>query len=329
MPAAVIGGAIVAAGGIGAAAIGSSAQSRASRDATQAAQDSTAQNAALFREARAENMQVLSPFVGRGNAAGNQINALLGLGGRATNNAGTASASTLDNSGATAGPYPQDFIRGGGNVLDQIQVRSNDGNFARNVMGIGGDVMAPGVVSGIGGGTFNANGTPATVGTQGQPAPQTAQQAANDAFNIVKNSTGYQFRVNEGQNALNSGYAGSGLLQSGAALRALDDYRQNMASNEFGNYMAYLGNQQGVGLSAGSAIAGVSQNYANNMASQNNAMASTIANSALARGQGNAQLWGGVGNALGQFGGVIAGSGYNPFGGQTNAYGISGAGNIY
>lgn len=314
MPAAVIGGAIAAVGGIGAAAIGSSAQSRASREATQAAQDSTAQNAALFREARAENMAVLSPFVGRGNAAGNQINSLLGLGGgTTTNSAGSAfipagQGGFSPASAAVAGEIRPGIGNGGYDIRDPMFYMGQD------MLSVDG---GPAV-----GTTSTAPATPA------QPQ-QTAQQAANDAFNIFKNSTGYQFRVNEGQNALNSGFAGAGLLQSGAALKALDDYRQNMASQEFGNYMAYLGNQQGVGLSAGSAIAGVSQNYANNMASQNNAMASTIANSALARGQGNAQLWGGVGNALGQFGGVIAGSGYNPFGGQTNAYGISGAGNIY
>lgn len=296
----------LAAIGLGLGAVGSvvssSSQNRASREASQVAQNTANQNNALAQYIYGQNKDMLSPYVQRGNAAGNQINALLGLGGGLSNNAGTASASTLDNSGATAGPYPQDFIRGGGNVLDQIQVRSNDGNFARNVMGIGGDVMAPGVVSGIGGGTFNASGTPATVGTQGQPAPQTAQQAANDAFNIFKNSTGYQFRVNEGQNALNSGYAGSGLLQSGAALRALDDYRQNMASNEFGNYMAYLGNQQGVGLSGASAVAGVGQNYANSVMQNNNSAGTAAANAALARGANNP-----FGNALGILGGGLFG----------------------
>ncbi len=321
MPAgAIIGGVIAGAGAIGSAVIGSNAQRSASRDATQAAQDSTAQNAALFREARAENMALLSPFVGRGNAAGAQINALLGLGGTTGNNAATLPAPANDVAMGTVNalapygggvPSYQQFTRGGNppGAYPALLQRDAEGNFGRDVMGIGHDVVMPGLVTGYGSGTFDTNGNPVTVGTQGQPAPQSAQQAANDAFNIFKNSTGYQFRVNEGMNALNSGYAGSGLLQSGAALKALDDYRQNMASNEFGNYMAYLGNQQGVGLSAGSAVAGVSQNYANNMASQNNALASTIANSALARGQSAAQLWGGVGGALGQVGGIIAGRG--------------------
>jgi hypothetical protein len=111
-------------------------------------------------------------------------------------------------------------------------------------------------------------------------------------------------------NALNSGYAGAGTIQSGAAMKAAMRYGQDFASNEFGNYMGYLGNQQGVGLSGASALAGVGQNYANNISSQNNAMASVAANSALARGQANAQLWGGVGNAFGQIGGVIAGRKY-------------------
>lgn len=293
MPAAaVVGGIVAGAGAIGAAAIGSSAQRSASRDATQAAQDATAQNTALQREVYAQNQAILNPYVQRGNAAGEQINALLGLGGGTTNSAGSAfiPGYTQQPIGAGYGTPTPAEIRpalgaGGYEIRDPLYY-------------IGQDMMSQGNGPAYGIGAA----TPAT-------QTRTAQQAANDAFDIFKNSTGYQFRVNEGTNALNSGYAGSGLLQSGAALRALDDYRQNMASNEFGNYMAYLGNQQGVGLSGASAVAGVGQNYANSISNQNNAMASVLANSALARGQNSAAMWGGVGNALGQVGGIIAGRG--------------------
>ncbi len=91
MPAAVIGGAIAAVGAVGSAAIGSSAQSRASREATQATQQATAANNALQREIYGQNRDMLTPYVQRGNAAGNQMNALLGLGGgTTTNSAGSA-----------------------------------------------------------------------------------------------------------------------------------------------------------------------------------------------------------------------------------------------
>lgn len=108
------------------------------------------------------------------------------------------------------------------------------------------------------------------------------QAAARKAFDTYRNSTGYQFRLGEGMNALNSGYAGAGTIQSGAAMKAATEYGQNFASNEFGNYMGALGNQQGVGLSAGGALAGVGTNYANSLGNIYGQRADTIGNAALA-----------------------------------------------
>ena len=108
----------------------------------------------------------------------------------------------------------------------------------------------------------------------------TAQQ--RKAFDTYRNSTGYQFRLGEGMNALNSGYAGAGTIQSGAAMRDAVEYGQNFASNEFGNYMGALGNQQGVGLQAGGAAAGVGVNTANSLGQIYQNRADTIGNAALA-----------------------------------------------
>lgn len=296
----------LAAIGLGLGAVGSivssSSQNRATREASQVAQNTANQNNALAAYIYGQNRDMLNPYVQRGNAAGNQINALLGLGGGMTNSAGTG---TVTQPGQPAGALPP----GGGpqGIYETPNVYDADGrsqmDIRRDPMSyFGQDVVMPGVVTGYGSGTFDIDGNPVTVGTDGTPAPRDARQAANDAFDIFRNSTGYQFRVNEGQNALNSGYAGSGLLQSGAALRALDDYRQNMASNEFGNYMAYLGNQQGVGLSGASAVAGVGQNYANNVTQNNNSAGTAAANAALARGNNNP-----FGNALGLLGGGLYG----------------------
>ena len=85
----------------------------------------------------------------------------------------------------------------------------------------------------------------------------------NQAFDNFRNSTGYQFRLGEGMNALNSQYAGAGAIKSGAAMRDAVQFGQNSASNEFGNYLNALGNQQATGLQAGSAAAGVGVNVAN------------------------------------------------------------------
>lgn len=120
---------------------------------------------------------------------------------------------------------------------------------------------------------------------------------ANQAFNLFKNSTGYKFRVGEGMDAINSSYAGAGTLQSGAAMKAINQYGQDMASQEFGNYMNYLGNQQGVGLAGASALAGVGQNYVNTISANNNSAGAAAANAYLAKGANNP--WA---NAFGTFG---------------------------
>jgi hypothetical protein len=278
--------------------VNGNAQNRATREAAQTAQNTATQNNALAAYIYGQNRDMLNPYVQRGNAAGNQINALLGLGGGMAG--GSTPAPTQPGQPAQSGGVPVSGAVNsmlGGGYVNQMDIRRDPMAY------FGQDMISDG------GSPYGLVGNPevpavAGVGTTGAPAttPQTAQQAANDAFNIFRNSTGYQFRVNEGQNALNSGYAGSGLLQSGAALRALDDYRQNMASNEFGNYMAYLGNQQGVGLSGASAVAGVGQNYANSVMQNNNSAGTAAANAALARGNNNP-----FGNALGLIGGGLFG----------------------
>ena len=282
--------------------IGGISQGNAARSAANTAQNTATQNNALAQYVYGQNQQMLNPYVQRGNAAGNQINALLGLGGGMTNSAGTGYVGQPGQPGqpATRVPGPNEGVA-------SPYVMDADGrspmDIRRDPMSyFGQDMVMPGLVTGYGSGTFDTNGNPVTVGTDGTPAPRDARQAANDAFDIFRNSTGYQFRVNEGTNALNSGYAGSGLLQSGAALRSLDDYRQNMASQEFGNYMAYLGNQQGVGLSGASAVAGVGQNYANSVMQNNNNASSAAANAALARGANNP-----FANALSMVGGGLYG----------------------
>lgn len=119
------------------------------------------------------------------------------------------------------------------------------------------------------------------------------------SLSALQSSPGYQFRMNEGNRALNTGYAARGLLNSGAAQKALLEYGQDYASGEYNNRFNQLASQQGVGLSAGSALAGVSTQYGNQVAGQNNALASAQMNAALLRGQNTANMWGTIGNAVG------------------------------
>ena len=127
--------------------------------------------------------------------------------------------------------------------------------------------------------------------------------AAHAAYNQFLNSDGYQFRLGQGLNAVNNNYATHGALNSGAALKSLNDYAQGQASNEFGKYMGYLQNQQGVGLSAANALNGVGTNYANAVSSNNNNAASVAGSAAVASANNTAnalsQVTGSLGQALG------------------------------
>ena len=128
------------------------------------------------------------------------------------------------------------------------------------------------------------------------------QGAYKNAFaNFIGNSD-YGFQFGEGANALNSGYAGAGTLQSGAAMKGLEGYRQNLQSGYRGEFNNMIGNQQALGLSGASALAGVGQNYSNTVSANNNNASSAAANAALVKGQNNPFAAG-----LGALGGSILG----------------------
>ncbi len=137
-------------------------------------------------------------------------------------------------------------------------------------------------------------------GTPSAAAPATAMEN-------FANSAGMQFQLDQGADMINNRYAGLGTLQSGAAMKALQDYGQNTAlNNYFMPYMGLLGGQQSVGAGAASSIAGVGANFGNTAANINAGMGANIqsgansaSNSALLNGQANANMWGSIGGALG------------------------------
>jgi len=145
-------------------------------------------------------------------------------------------------------------------------------------------------------GTQASSSINALLGLGGDPTKQ------RQAFDTYRKSTGYDFRLGEGMNALNSGYAGAGTIQSGAAMKDAVRYGQDFASNEFGNYMNALGNQQGVGVQAGGAAAGVGINSANSLAQINDARATGIGNAALSNAQNINSLIGTLGAGILKYG---------------------------
>lgn len=275
--------AVSAVGAVAGGVIANKGASKAAQ-ATQAASDQSAQ---VQREMYNQSAEALRPYQQVGLPASNAINALLGIG-------GTVPQQSLPTAQPTqAMPYEDaGQVQFGpmGSMINMAR-RMREGGIGERTVGWNGQLNPPGSMSLSGNALTNA------------ATAQTPQQAYNDAFANYRNSTGYQFRLNQGMNAINSGYAGAGSIKSGAAMKAINDYGQGMASQEFGNYLAALGNQQSLGFSAASAQAGVGQNYANSLSNIYTNNGANQANAALAKSQNTANMIG-----------SIAGIGANVFG---------------
>lgn len=108
----------------------------------------------------------------------------------------------------------------------------------------------------------------------GAPAPGTSTPAgstpsAGTAFQNYLNSTGHQFRLDQGSKAITGNQAVSGMLNSGATLKGLQQFGQNIGTEDFTNYMNMLGNLTASGLGAAGSLAGAGNAYAGQVANTN------------------------------------------------------------
>ncbi|HLJ26556.1 MAG TPA: hypothetical protein VKY85_07585 [Candidatus Angelobacter sp.] len=136
-----------------------------------------------------------------------------------------------------------------------------------------------------------------------------------------QNDPGFQFRLNQGEQALNNSAAARGSLLSGGSAKALQQYAQNYASGEYQNVynrsltdyqQAYNQFQQGQAnqFNRLASIAGMGQVSAGQLNSAGASAANSVGNTLLTSG---AQIGQDLNNA-----GAARASGYV---GQANAYG--------
>lgn len=87
---------------------------------------------------------------------------------------------------------------------------------------------------------------------------QTGDRVAGqkDAFGRWQTDPGYQFRMDQGQRALERGAAARGGLLSGRTIKATTQYGQDYASGEYKNYLDRLAALAGAGVSAAGTSAG-------------------------------------------------------------------------
>lgn len=177
-----------------------------------------------------------------------------------------------------------------------LQVAQQNNALARNIYGQNRAELRPYIRSG----TAASDNLNALLGLTGAAR---REEAEKDFRRFIRASD-YGFQFGQGANQVNSGYAGAGTLQSGAAMKGLERFRQNLQSGYRGEYLNALANQQGVGLSGASALAGVGQNFVNTISANNQNAGDAAANAALIRGQNNP-----LANALGVLGGGLFGMG--------------------
>jgi hypothetical protein len=115
-------------------------------------------------------------------------------------------------------------------------------------------------------------------------------QAGAPNLNAFFTSPGYQFRRDEGTRGIERTAAARGGAASGNALRALSEFNQNLASNEFGNYFNQLAGISGIGQTATNQTAAYGADHAatagRNALYAGDARASGIQNTANIIGQG-------------------------------------------
>lgn len=108
---------------------------------------------------------------------------------------------------------------------------------------------------------------------------------------------GYAFRLSEGMKALNQQAAARGGLMSGNALRAAQQYGQNLGSQEYQNAFNRYQAERQARLGPLQSLAGVGQTSAQAIGQAGESMASNIGNALGAYGRGAAEAFGAAGQA--------------------------------
>lgn len=126
------------------------------------------------------------------------------------------------------------------------------------------------------------------------------QDAMERAASTFQESPGYQFRLDQGVDALDRSAAAKGMLRSGAQMKALTDFGQGMASNEWGKWVGGISDIAKFGLTGAT-------NNASTNAAANQAITKTImdiGNAQASQGAAQMGLLGDlVGSAIKIFGG--------------------------
>ena len=117
------------------------------------------------------------------------------------------------------------------------------------------------------------------------------QKVYNNALSNFQTTPSYQFRLNQGVQALDRSAAARGMVNSGAQQKAVTQFGQDYATNEYGNYLNRLNNLAGLGQNATNQVSAYGQQNAVN---QGNA----VQNAGAARASGYVNQAGAINQGL-------------------------------
>ena len=262
-------------------------------DAQRAAADqASATQLKMFEQNRAD----LAPWRNIGTSALGELGVLLGL-------PGYGQPKTLDQIKAE--------LRAGGRYTSTPTPAQNFGTakIFDPLMGEGGswlDVLTPGP-SESGAGATAGGGDDAALNAEAQRIFDAQQKGTDPRFGDLTRrfsledfqaDPGYQFRLAEGQKALDRGAAARGLWNSGRQMKALTRFGQDTASNEFGNaYNRFRLDNSDI-FNRYASAAGIGQTATSQLVQQGANTANNVASNQLAAGNARASGYVGQANAL-------------------------------
>lgn len=143
----------------------------------------------------------------------------------------------------------------------------------------------------------------AGIGTGGGNVTGTGPLNAPFTLADFKNSPGYEFQMNQGENAILNSASATGGVKSGNTLKGLTSYGEGVANQDYWNaYNAYV-NAQNQKFDQLQTVAGSGQNAAGNLGALSSQVGQSVGNNIV--GAGNASAAGTIGLAN------AAGSGLN------------------
>jgi hypothetical protein len=107
---------------------------------------------------------------------------------------------------------------------------------------------------------------------------------ASNAFGNYRDTSGYQFLMDQANNGIEANAAAKGAFQSGATAKALSQYDMNLADTTKNNYITQLTDVANRGTAAKSSLIGQGTNLTNTVTSNNNTASTAAQNNAINQG---------------------------------------------